>query len=294
MSHPTSRSSTPSRLYSPSRLGSSSRTHLPQPKVLPFPDLPVRQATSSAETSRGPSPLGSPRISPPFASLEAMASTSSFPFHTPSSSSSTTGADTLVSPLPLPPPGARLAHSASPTHPSPLGLETPRPTRPRAATSSVAVTAVHRQEGFQPASRPATPTPQVMPVNALAGVSTVSLAAGSPPNNARTSTTTATYDRPPATTPATAPAAVVAKPTSVKKPSNPPGLLPPTVPVSPPPPTGALVEHLHRSLKTGACADVRIWVRKWGVGWLVHKMVLVQTGTRGAPRLPQLLPSVAG
>jgi hypothetical protein len=25
---------------------------------------------------------------------------------------------------------------------------------------------------------------------------------------------------------------------------------------------------------------VRIWVKKWGVGWKVHKMVLVQAGER--------------
>jgi hypothetical protein len=38
----------------------------------------------------------------------------------------------------------------------------------------------------------------------------------------------------------------------------------------------ALGDHLYRSFLTGSCADVRIWVRKWGVGWAVHRMVLVQ------------------
>ncbi|KAL1410578.1 hypothetical protein Q8F55_004591 [Vanrija albida] len=64
----------------------------------------------------------------------------------------------------------------------------------------------------------------------------------------------------------------------VKKPSNPPNPLPASIAVTPPPPPGTLVEHLHRSFKSGACADVRLWVRKWGVGWHVHKMVLVQAG----------------
>lgn len=63
-----------------------------------------------------------------------------------------------------------------------------------------------------------------------------------------------------------------------KKASLPPDPLPASIPVTPPAPSGALIDHLYRSLKTGACADVRLWVKKWGVGWLVHKMVLVQAG----------------
>jgi hypothetical protein len=48
--------------------------------------------------------------------------------------------------------------------------------------------------------------------------------------------------------------------------------------MTPAPPASALGDHLYRSLRTGACADVRIWVRQWGVAWHVHKMVLIQAG----------------
>lgn len=44
----------------------------------------------------------------------------------------------------------------------------------------------------------------------------------------------------------------------------------------------ALGDHLYRSFLTGSCADVRIWVRKWGVGWAVHRMVLVQASKLNA------------
>jgi hypothetical protein len=75
------------------------------------------------------------------------------------------------------------------------------------------------------------------------------------------------------------PKPILLRPTPVKKASlPPPHPLPSSLPVSPPPPQTALSDHLFRSLKTGACADVRIWVRRWNVGWLVHKMVLVQAG----------------
>lgn len=39
-----------------------------------------------------------------------------------------------------------------------------------------------------------------------------------------------------------------------------------------------LGEHLYQSFLTGKCADVRLVVRKWGVGYLAHRMVLVQSG----------------
>lgn len=72
---------------------------------------------------------------------------------------------------------------------------------------------------------------------------------------------------------------LISRPTPVKKASlPPPHPLPSSLPVSPQPPQQSLSDHLYRSLKSGACADVRIWVRRWNVGWLVHKMVLVQAG----------------
>lgn len=50
------------------------------------------------------------------------------------------------------------------------------------------------------------------------------------------------------------------------------------VPITPAQPSQPLQEHLYRSFLSGECADVRLWVRDWGVAWLVHKMVLVQAG----------------
>jgi hypothetical protein len=38
----------------------------------------------------------------------------------------------------------------------------------------------------------------------------------------------------------------------------------------------AFKDHLYSSFLKGTCADVRIYVRKWGMGWAVHRMVLVQ------------------
>ncbi|BEI83846.1 hypothetical protein CcaverHIS002_0404500 [Cutaneotrichosporon cavernicola] len=75
------------------------------------------------------------------------------------------------------------------------------------------------------------------------------------------------------------PKPILLRPLPVKKASlPPPNPLPSSLPVSPSPPQQALSDHLYRALKTGVCADVRIWVRRWNVGWLVHKMVLVQAG----------------
>ena len=45
-----------------------------------------------------------------------------------------------------------------------------------------------------------------------------------------------------------------------------------------PPAANILGDHLYQSFLTGKCADVRLVVRKWGVGYLAHRMVLVQTG----------------
>lgn len=52
------------------------------------------------------------------------------------------------------------------------------------------------------------------------------------------------------------------------------------VPITPAPAAapGPLGNHLYSALTKGFCADVRLWVRKWGIGWKVHKMVLVQAG----------------
>ncbi|GMK58666.1 hypothetical protein CspeluHIS016_0601080 [Cutaneotrichosporon spelunceum] len=98
-----------------------------------------------------------------------------------------------------------------------------------------------------------------------------------------TSGPTVSMDNPPATThnafTSPEPLKPILRPPPVKRASlPPPHPLPSSIPVSPSPPQQALSDHLYRALKTGACADVRIWVRRWNVGWHVHKMVLVQAG----------------
>lgn len=51
-----------------------------------------------------------------------------------------------------------------------------------------------------------------------------------------------------------------------------------SVVITPTPATQPLADHLYNSFLRGECADVRLYVRKWGVAWKVHKMVLVQAG----------------
>jgi hypothetical protein len=50
------------------------------------------------------------------------------------------------------------------------------------------------------------------------------------------------------------------------------------VAIAPAPATQPLADHLYTSFLKGQCADVRLWVRKWGVAWKVHKIVLIQAG----------------
>lgn len=309
-----SRPSTPSRFhtYHSSFSGSrvnlstpSTRSHLPAPKVLPFPDLTVRPGGMSREHSRGPSPLASPgpnslATSPSHTSPLGQAHTS----NNSSTSSRTSYADALAMPVSATSttsssshastssngdvatdmasaPSARLAHSVSPTTTPPPGLTTPRPSRPRAATTSATpvpssstasvVPTPRRQEGFYPG---ASTISLALPTTVMAEPATMS----NPP-----STTHNAFVSPPPilnSTPSQPPTSILlSRPTPVKKPSlPPPNPLPSSLPVSPPPPQQSLNDHLFRSLKTGACADVRIWVRRWNVGWLVHKMVLVQAG----------------
>lgn len=52
-----------------------------------------------------------------------------------------------------------------------------------------------------------------------------------------------------------------------------------SVAITPAPATQPLADHLYVSFLQGECADVRLWVRRWGVAWKVHKIVLVQAGT---------------
>lgn len=296
MSHtPISRSSTPSRLHN--RASSANI----KPKVLPFPDLGSRTSFSmSREPSRATSPIGSPGLasssnnSTANNSSIAIASQGHYLASSPSSLN-VTYADGTTSP---PASSSRLAQSASPTNASPLALVTPRPLRPRAATTSAqGSTLAHllsRNDSFPgPSSRPSTPaaamaTTAVAPVVAVSHTAASTTAAGSstgltgilisssPERSAAPNSAPPRDPSPPRATPRETPRPTPPMPT--KKQSNPPNPLPASIAVTPPPPPGTLVEHLHRSFKSGACADVRLWVRKWGVGWHVHKMVLVQAG----------------
>lgn len=294
MSRGPSRSSTPSRLHSSISssvlLGgaSSSRAKLPPPKVLPWPDMSHHRPTMSRENSRGTSPLTSPALSPGASYADALSlaipgipiSASAHDLRLPSRSNNDS---------------SRIAHSASPSG-STADLTTPRPLRPRAATTSAAPFASSSAAASGSAA-PATSTPppnrQVefhpvapSPVNPVLSSSNLMPTPSTTHNNflaapvpqSPTSARPASIVHDPTPPPA---AATVSRPVSTKKSSNPPVPLPLSIPVSPQPPHGPLVDHLYRSFRTGACADVRLWVRRWNVGWLVHRMVLIQAGGHG-------------
>jgi hypothetical protein len=79
----------------------------------------------------------------------------------------------------------------------------------------------------------------------------------------------------------------------IKKTSLPPAILTANRPapcistsITPRPSQAMFADHLFRSFMHGICADVRLWVKQWGVAWKVHKMVLVQAGKCGGYQQP--------
>ena len=305
-----SRPQTPTSIHS---RYASSPARSSKPKVLPFPDLPIRgasrdasRATSPAQTPSHLSPRGSQNnsaIGLSSIALEASGSGSGSGYFGSSeevgsatasgrtSASGTghntpSGATTPRSPLgrPLisvshPQPhvsitGASIAnrmrsqttpdimHQSRPDHrdPSPSTSRLPRLGSPQSILLNPIISSANpttRIQGFHPV--PVSPTATIrassVPTNINISAAATSTASSFPipPTPIQENTSTATKE----STSNTSPTSLAAALSPLAMPD-------------------VLGDHLYRSFLSGSCADVRIWVRKWGVGWAVHRMVLVQ------------------
>lgn len=333
-----------------SRYGSSP-ARSSRPKVLPFPDLPIRTGGVSRDASRTTSPTRTPAQSPPlhlsprgsqshsgigisslgleanpsgyFGSSEevgvgpgqAFASGSGSGFTSPSGTGYNTpsGATTPRSPL-----GRQsISVSVSQLHHSFLAI--PSEGTASSTTRSRSQTTPDIMHHPSPSPRlNQSSSPPSIPANSSVSPSTPALAASTSPNPqsilrnpilpSTNSTTriqgfhpvpvspTATIR--PASVPTNAgpstipsvPTGGLAPPVSTAPKSAPPALTNKKLPADPSTSVqsaaltpsampDAFGGHLYSSFLNGTCADVRIYVRKWGVGWAVHRMVLVQAST---------------
>ncbi|KAL7424298.1 hypothetical protein Q5752_001888 [Cryptotrichosporon argae] len=257
---------------------SSSRTHLPHPRVLPFPDLPVRPMSREHSRISG-SPFPSPAIDEGAVSAFNFGNDTgdapvtahlSPPTATPGLPASGSGPTPMLSPpntpapiqaaastltAPALPSASSLTFATSPPVPSPLG-------RPRASTT---LPPRARQEGF-------IPTPNLRSAASVASVV-------STPVTAQTTSTSGTSSLPLTAEVPTPPSATLTPtpcpPVPTRKPSNP---APTSSPITPSAPVQPLNDHLYQSFLNGTCADVRVIVRAWGAAWHLHRVVLVQAG----------------
>jgi hypothetical protein len=303
-----SRPQTPTALHS--RYGASpARTS--KPKVLPFPDLPIRGASRDASRTTSPtatpplhlSPRGSQSSSTIGLSsiaLEASGSGSGSGYFGSSeelgvatasgqTSASGTGHNTpsgsTTPRSPLGQPFISVSHphitiSGNTTsnrmrsqtipdemhHSRPIHLDAsastsnlPHQRSPQSILLNPIISSANpttRIQGFNPV--PVSPTATIRPSSVPTGTNIPStnsvplLSTSVPPPPIEKDTSTSTVQKPAPSSDALSAA-----------------LTPSAMP-------DALGDHLYRSFLTGSCADVRIWVRKWGVGWAVHRMVLVQ------------------
>lgn len=311
-----SRPQTPTSIHS---RYASSPARSSKPKLLPFPDLPVRgvsrdasRTTSPSETPLHLSPRGSTSSSTIglssialeasgsgsgsgyFGSSEEVGSATGIASGQTSASgtgnNTPSGATTPRSPL------GRPIISVSHPHVSITGssvanrmrsqttpdvMHQSRPNRADAsASTSTSPTQRPRLTSPQsillnPIISSANPTTRIEGFHPVPVSPTATIRASSVPTNINSSA--------PVTTPTAATSSsFVVPPTPIQKDS-------PVIPkkaasntnalsaaLSPTAMPDALGGHLYRSFLTGSCADVRIWVKKWGVGWAVHRMVLVQ------------------
>ena len=268
-----SRPSTPSKpsyhIYHPNH--SRSKSQLPPPRVLPFPDLPVKAISS--ESPFVPSPLSSPvptRRSSSTTTQDANYLHVEAPSMLTTVSSDSADDKTRTpfsgnSPLTLP---------SIPSGPPSVAMNTPGPSRTRASTNlqqtplrpiyvppSTTTGTPTRTQGFDPI--PLSPSSLSIPVPTTR------------PSSLPTPSSVTHPTHPPASTPSHETNRL---PQPTKKLSSPPPTPSIHLKMTPNPPTHVLTDHMHQSFIKGTCADVRLWVRKWGVGWLVHRMVLVQAG----------------
>lgn len=260
---------------------SRSRSSLPQPKVLPFPDLPVRPI--SHESSRVSSPFPSPAPTRRSSSQDVnggihrvIASTSSTSMLITGSSDSndpSSSATHLISPI-SPHTSSPLSGTSTPIQPILEGVQVSKRMRSQTTPSSsgrpipvppilnLNNTPSRTQHGFIP-----------VPVTPPSGPSSAPEASTAQPQAPRSSSL-------PTSTPAIPPILRdPPRPTApVKKMSNPPIPPPQAMQIAPVLSHQVLSDHMYQSFLKGTCADIRLYVRKWGVGWLVHKVILVQAG----------------
>ena len=243
--------STPSKgarpIYASPTSTSRSKSNLPLPKVLPFPDIPVRPI------SREGSPLPSPGMQR--LNSDQGRADSSIPMVVTGSSDSAEGSSSRT---PTSPPV-----SSPLSHVQPSRLPIASPSRTRAQTS--------------PATRPISIPP---PFNST---SSTDLGRGTPDPPrlggilAVSPTRPNDVPSPPLIRSALPPEQPASTP--AKKLSRNPVPLPHSIRLSPPTSSQSFSNHMYQSLLRGHCADIRLVVRKWNVAWHVHKVVLIQAGT---------------
>jgi len=261
-----SRSTLP--LYSSNH--SRSKSHLPHPRLLPFPDFPIKSRPTSPAGSPGPSGYRDLGIDAGRLGVErsvmvasgssdgerGFGSSTSPPLHSPLALG--TGSGSGSTPHFILSPASRTRSQTSPAVVSRTSSRVASPLPGPAVTPALA-----RTEGFQPTPL-SPPIPNQSP-NPRA--SAIPLAV---------TTSTSTTAKSPARSP------------PVKKRSDPPATPPITIAITPVSSAEPLNDHLYQSFLKGSCADVRLWVRKWGIAWHVHRVVLVQTGTLFWTLLPSL------
>jgi len=312
-----SRPQTPTSVYS--RYASSPARNS-KPKLLPFPDLPVRGV--SRDASRTTSPSETPlHLSPRGSTNSSAIGLSSFALE---ASGSGSGSGYFGSSEEV---GSATDTASGQTSASGTGNNTPSgATTPRSPLGRPAISVSHQHvsitassvsnrmrsqttSGAMPHSRPdraetsassststsqrprlasppsillnpiissANPTTRIEGFHPVPVSPTATIRASSVPTNINSSAPTTS-------TSTTTSSSFVVPPTPIPKDS--PVLRKKAAPttagalsaaLSPTAMPDALGDHLYRSFLTGSCADVRIWVKKWGVGWAVHRMVLVQ------------------
>nr|XP_019049196.1 hypothetical protein I302_02977 [Kwoniella bestiolae CBS 10118]OCF28126.1 hypothetical protein I302_02977 [Kwoniella bestiolae CBS 10118] len=283
------------------------------PKILPFPELSLR-AQEAQRTSREGSRAASPMSSPPIDRLEVTFDQMVSMSRGGSSEGNGTERRTSGGGTGNTSAGSGLAGSTSPPVPSPLAVSAARLSRARARTAPSR--ARGSGEGTDTTSRESpsvtvgrsgarlnmpSPTPTSTPSRRTEGfrpaspaLSRVTTNVHTTSNNSLLTTNTSTSSSNPRPVPTLlAPPTPVTPVTPAKHHTHPhtshttrtQSPQPPsstststsTVAIAPIPSSSHIKDHLYQSFLTGVCADVRLVVKKWGVCYHVHRMVLVQT-----------------
>ncbi|ORX35928.1 hypothetical protein BD324DRAFT_682080 [Kockovaella imperatae] len=252
------------------------------PRVLPFPDIPATPKSPIGSTSPSPAPTRSSSSLGHRASAdggnEGSSSSSSggglagavAPSMTVTRSADSTDAMSSSA-------GGDRArrHTATATPPisSPLSVTSPLLT---STTTAPAVPSILRNRALTSPS----PRPITVPVTTTQSSRVdVFSEAGSLPDSAGPSTFRAASSYPSTTFAPVLEVRSTSLPNDAIPASDATSLSPPrSVQIVPPPSQKIVSDHVYASFLSGKCADLRIWVRKWGVGWRVHKMVLIQAG----------------